>query len=69
MQRILVIGANGQIGSELCEALAQKHGADKVIAADIGARSAAGAAHYETLDVLDGARQKQLIDDYYVGQV
>ena len=69
MQRILVIGANGQIGSELCEALAQKHGADKVIAADIGARSAAGAAHYETLDVLDGARLKQLIDDYDVGQV
>ena len=35
MERILVIGANGQIGSELVEALALKFGADNVVAADI----------------------------------
>lgn len=34
-ERILVIGAAGQIGSELVLALREKHGADRVIAADI----------------------------------
>ena len=31
MERILVIGANGQIGCELVETLAKKHGAENVI--------------------------------------
>jgi nucleoside-diphosphate-sugar epimerase len=69
MERILVIGANGQIGSELVEALAQKHGAQNVIAADLGARSIAGALRYETLDVLDSKRMAQLIDDNAITQV
>lgn len=69
MERILVIGANGQIGSELVEALAAKHGADNVIAADIGARSLAGAARYETLDVLDNKRLTQVIEHYSITQV
>lgn len=35
MQRILIIGAAGQIGSELTLALRKKYGSDSVIAADI----------------------------------
>ena len=69
MERILVIGANGQIGSELVDALAATHGADNVIAADIGARSLAAARRYETLDVLDSARLAQLIETHDIGQV
>ena len=52
MERILVIGANGQIGCELVDALAEKHGADNVIAADIGTRSVAAAKRYEMLDAV-----------------
>lgn len=69
MERILIIGANGQIGSELTEALAEIHGAENVIAADIGPRSLAGAERYETLDVLDNARLKQCIDGHGITQV
>ena len=69
MERILVIGANGQIGSELTEALAEIHGTENVIAADIGPRSLAGAERYETLDVLDNARLKQCIDSHGITQV
>lgn len=69
MERILVIGANGQIGSELVEALTAKHGAENVIAADIGARSLVGAACYETVDVLDSNRLGQVVDNYGVTQV
>jgi nucleoside-diphosphate-sugar epimerase len=53
MERILIIGANGQIGSELVEALAKQHGAENVIASDISTENVYGAARYERLDVLD----------------
>jgi nucleoside-diphosphate-sugar epimerase len=69
MERILVIGANGQIGSELVQALGEKHGADNVIAADIGPRSLFGARHYETLDVLDEKRLAELVDRHDVTQL
>ena len=69
MEKILVIGANGQIGSELVEALAEKHGADNVIAADIAPRSLVGARRYLSLDVLDGENLAQVIDDNDVTQV
>jgi nucleoside-diphosphate-sugar epimerase len=68
-ERVLVIGANGQIGSELVDALGVRHGPGNVIAADIGPRSLHGAAHYETVDVLDSARLRQVIDDYGITQV
>ncbi len=69
MERILVIGANGQIGSELVEALAETHGEENVIAGDVGTRSLAGAHRYETLDVLDSARLKQVIESNEITQV
>jgi nucleoside-diphosphate-sugar epimerase len=34
-ERILILGAGGQIGTELSEYLAEKHGAENVIAADL----------------------------------
>jgi nucleoside-diphosphate-sugar epimerase len=69
MERILIIGANGQIGSELVTALAQKHGADNVLASDIGTDNVYGAARYTQLDVLDKARLAQLVADEGVTQV
>jgi nucleoside-diphosphate-sugar epimerase len=69
MERILVIGANGQIGSELVEALAARHGERNVIAADIGSRSICGAACYETLDILDGKRLTQVVEQHGITQV
>jgi nucleoside-diphosphate-sugar epimerase len=69
MERILVIGANGQIGSELVEAYTATAGAENVIAADIGPASQHGARHYETLDVLDAGHVARLIADQDVTQV
>jgi nucleoside-diphosphate-sugar epimerase len=69
MERILVIGANGQIGSELVEALSLQHGADNVIAADIGPRSLFGARCYETIDVLDSGRVASIVDTYGITQL
>ncbi|HVK94089.1 MAG TPA: NAD-dependent epimerase/dehydratase family protein [Noviherbaspirillum sp.] len=69
MERILVIGANGQIGSELVEALAATHGSENVIAADIAPRSLYGATCYETIDVLDKNRVAHIVDSYGITQV
>ncbi|MDQ1833357.1 NAD-dependent epimerase/dehydratase family protein [Massilia scottii] len=69
MERILIIGANGQIGSELVGALAQQHGAGNVIASDIGANNVYKAARYTQLDVLDKARLTALVADEGITQV
>jgi nucleoside-diphosphate-sugar epimerase len=69
MERILIIGANGQIGSELVAELAHKHGADNVIASDIGTDNLYGAARYTQLDVLDKDRVAQLVADEGITQV
>ncbi|MGS0741140.1 NAD-dependent epimerase/dehydratase family protein [Glaciimonas sp. GG7] len=69
MEKILVIGANGQIGSELVDALMEKHGVDNVIAADIGPASLYGATCYAHLDVLDSNRLAQVVDSHNITQV
>lgn len=69
MERILIIGANGQIGSELVSALAQRHGAANVLATDIGADNVYGAARYAQLDVLDKDRLMALVEQEGATQV
>jgi nucleoside-diphosphate-sugar epimerase len=69
MERILIIGANGQIGSELVGALAAQHGAANVIASDIGSVNVYQAARYTQLDVLDQARLAGLIEAENITQV
>jgi nucleoside-diphosphate-sugar epimerase len=69
MERILVIGANGQIGAELVDALTIRHGAENVLAADITPASPLGVRRYEKIDVLDSARLAQVIDEHDITQV
>lgn len=69
MERILIIGANGQIGSELVTALADKHGADNVIASDIGTDNVYGAKRYTRVDVLDKDAVARLVADEGITQV
>jgi len=54
-EKILVIGANGQIGTELVNALRQIHGSDKVIASDIKSPtfSIRHTGPFEIVNVLD----------------
>ena len=53
--RILIIGANGQIGSELTAALAARHGHDAIVASDVAAQGRHAGVTYVPLDVLDAA--------------
>jgi len=68
-QKILVIGANGQIGSELVEALAAQHGVLNVIAADISPTNLYNATRYITLNVLDKHGLAALIAEENITQV
>jgi nucleoside-diphosphate-sugar epimerase len=53
--RILIIGANGQIGTELAEALAELHGADAVVTSDLAPTGRVPRLAHEALDVTDAA--------------
>jgi len=68
-KRILIIGANGQIGCELVDALALEYGAQNVIASDIAPNSLYGAAHYQQLDVLDTDRLANVVAQYEITDV
>jgi nucleoside-diphosphate-sugar epimerase len=51
LPRILIIGANGQIGTELAEALAQRHGPAAVVTSDLAPQGRVPALRHEMLDV------------------
>ena len=53
--KTLIIGANGQIGTELAEALAQLHGDDAVVTSDLAPEGRAPRLAHEALDVTDAA--------------
>ncbi len=53
MQKILVTGALGQIGSELVTELRKKHGQENVIASDVKVNEDKSFEPFEIIDVLD----------------
>ena len=69
--RILIIGACGQIGTELTLTLRKRFGVDKVVASDIreGNESIMGEGHFELLDATDLAAVEDVIFRYKVDTV
>ena len=71
MKTILVTGSRGQIGSDLVNALRQQYGATQVIESgrqeliDSGDRL----LPYQSLDVTDSQRLKEIIEQYRVGTI
>lgn len=68
-KRILVIGALGQIGSELTTALAEKYGNDAVIATDIRVPDHKTDFLFLKLDILDKDALFRVITQYEVGVI
>ncbi len=70
-ESILIIGAFGQIGTELTEALQGIYGSNHVIASDIRLTSPelAEKVQFEQLNVLDTKRLGELIDKHHVTQI
>jgi len=66
--RILIIGASGQVGQELVEALRLSYGNDNVVSTDLRASEDPNGP-FEQLDVLDADALLHLIKKYDIGQV
>lgn len=70
MKRILIIGAGGQLGSELTLALREKFGADHVLATDIRPLSGPLLSGPTTiLDAMDANALNSLVESYDIGQI
>lgn len=71
MKKILIIGASGQIGSELTMELRRINGNDNVIATDLinGPEDVMSSGKFETLDVLDKEKLSQVISKYEITEV
>jgi len=67
MEKILVTGAVGQIGSDLVDALRDKYSVEQVLSTDI--RKNATDPNYEILDILNEQRFIELINDHKITQV
>lgn len=71
MERILVIGAAGQIGSELCTALRKIHGNENVFATDLkeGTEEQKAEGPFEILDVMDDKRLIHFVIRHKITQI
>jgi nucleoside-diphosphate-sugar epimerase len=71
MEKILVIGAAGQLGSELTRSLADKFGGEQVIATDLrdSAKSEFDYCRFEVLDVLNNEGLRSLVKEEKVTQI
>jgi nucleoside-diphosphate-sugar epimerase len=69
MSRILIIGANGQIGSELAQALALKHGNDAVVTSDLAPQGRVPQLAHEMLDVTDAAALASVVKRHAITQI
>jgi nucleoside-diphosphate-sugar epimerase len=71
MEKILVIGCSGQIGSELTLELRKRYGNENVIATDIrpAPPEITGSGRFEILDVLDISKLQLILEHEKVTQV
>jgi len=67
MQKILVIGSNGQIGTELVKALRRLNGEGNVIAADLNSSPEAGP--FVQLDILNKRLLERVVRDHKITHV
>ncbi len=67
--KILIIGANGQIGTELAEALAQRHGPAAVVTSDLAPQGRLPQLRHEALDVTDAAALAAAVKRHGITQV
>ena len=66
--KILIIGANGQIGSVLTTVLQSSYGIENVVASDIR-KPPSPTGIFEYIDVLNASRIAEVIDKYGITQI
>lgn len=69
MIKSLVIGSNGQIGTDLVDKLIEKYGAENVVATDIKPSKLTANITFHNLDVLDKKGLLDIINQYHITEV
>ncbi|WKB53186.1 NAD-dependent epimerase/dehydratase family protein [Eleftheria terrae] len=67
--KILITGANGQIGTELAAALAERYGEDAVVTSDVVPTGRSPALRHEQLDVTDKGALAQVVEQHRITQI
>ncbi|MBT9494144.1 MAG: NAD-dependent epimerase/dehydratase family protein [Paucibacter sp.] len=67
--KILIIGANGQIGSELAQELALRHGNANIITSDLAPEGRVPQLTHEMLDVTDAAALATVVKRHSITQI
>lgn len=71
MKKILIIGASGQIGTDLTVELRKQFGAENVIASDIkdACEDVMQGGPFEILDVMDKKKISEILDKYNITEI
>ncbi len=69
MPRILIIGANGQIGTELTHALVERHGPEAVVTSDLAPDGRVLGVRHEAFDATDGAALTEVVERHGITQI
>ena len=71
MEKILVIGAAGQLGSELTKALTDRFGSEHVIATDLNAEAKEkfDFCRFQVLDIMDQESVRSLVKNEKITQI
>ena len=67
--RVLIIGANGQIGIELTQALVQRHGLQGVITSDLVPDGRVLGVRHEVLDATDAGALVEMVERHAITQI
>lgn len=68
-ESIIIIGSNGQIGTELALALRSKYGVERVVTSDIREPSIVAQGPFELINVLDKELLRSIFEQYHPTQV
>ncbi len=67
--KTLIIGANGQIGTELAEQLAARHGRESVVTSDLSPKGRVAGLAHEALDVTDASALTAVVERHGITRI
>ena len=67
--KILIIGANGKIGTELTRALSQRYGSNAVLTSDLTSEGRVVGVRHEMLDATEASALTEVVERHEITQI